>query len=149
MDELQPDEQPELPDVQTPAPGGVNYTTWLLFAISGPELNPELITQMLGMEPDRKVQALADRDGVWQINSTLGAQESIEDHLREILYRLLPVRRKLRELSRDLKLEFYCAVEKEPGTHILFVMPSRLLLFAGYLGATVVWDISDRDENQK
>ncbi|MCR9144713.1 MAG: DUF4279 domain-containing protein [bacterium] len=121
-----------------------NYTAWLLFAISGPELNPELITQMLGIDPDRKLQALADRDGVWQINSTLGADQKIEDHLREILHRLLPVRRKLRELARDLKLEFYCAVEKEPGAHVLFVMPSRLMLFAGYLDASVIWDVSDR-----
>lgn len=121
-----------------------NYTAWLLFAISGPELNPELITQMLGIEPDRKLQALADRDGVWQINSTLGANEKIEEHLREILHRLLPVRRKLRELARDLRLEFYCAVEKEPGSHILFAMPSRLMLFAGYLDASVIWDIADR-----
>ncbi len=120
-----------------------SYTAWLLFAISGPELNPELITQMLGIDPDRKVQALADRDGVWQINSTLGADQKIEDHLREILHRLLPVRRKLRELARDLRLEFYCAVEKRPGDHVLFVMPSRLMLFAGYLDASVIWDVSD------
>lgn len=125
-----------------------NYTAWLLFAVSGPELNPELITQMLGIEPDRKLHALADRDGVWQINSTLGAHEKIEEHLREVLHRLLPVRRKLKELSTDLHLEFYCAVEKEPGDHILFVMPPRLMLFAGYLNASVVWDVSDRSEGQ-
>lgn len=125
-----------------------NYTAWLLFAVSGPELNPELITQLLGIEPDRKLQALADRDGVWQINSTLGAHEKIEEHLREVLHRLLPVRRKLKELSDDLHLEFYCAVEKAPGEHILFVMPPRLMLFAGYLNASVVWDVSDRSESR-
>ena len=126
-----------------------NYTAWLLFAISGPELNPELITQMLGIEPDRKLQALADRDGVWQINSTLDAGEKIEEHLREILHRLLPVRRKLRELARDLHLEFYCAIEKQPGSSILFAMPSRLMLFAGYLEASVIWDVSDRGQSSR
>ncbi|MEQ9362682.1 MAG: hypothetical protein RIF32_00480, partial [Leptospirales bacterium] len=69
-------------------------------------------------------------------------------HLREILHRLLPVRRKLRDLARDLRLEFYCAVEKEPGSHVLFVMPSRLMLFAGYLDASVIWDVSDRRAGQ-
>jgi hypothetical protein len=123
-----------------------NYTAWLLFAVSGPGLNPELVTQLLGLEPDRKVDAVGDRDGIWQINSTLAAGESIEAHLRAILHRLLPVRRKLKEFARDLHLEFYCAVEKNPGSHILFTVPPRLMLFAGYLGASVVWDISDRPE---
>ena len=124
----------------------LHYTGWTLFVVSGPDLNPELITQMLGIEPDRAVVPSGDREGAWQINSTRGADESIEDHIWEILHRLVGVRRKLRELSKDLRLEFYCAIEKDGGEIIHIVLPPRLMLFIGYLGARIVWDVSDRDQ---
>ena len=126
-----------------------HYTCWVLFAVSGATRNPDMISMMLKMDPDRAMHGVGDREGVWQLNSTRGAEESLESHIQELLERLQPVRHEIRRIVRDARVEFYCAVEKDPGAVGEFVLPPRLMLMIGYLGATLVWDVSEKgaDEN--
>lgn len=134
----------DLAAVEDAAPvRGPDYTGWVVFTISGEQVNPEHMSLLLGMQPDRSAQGLAGRPGFWQINSSLEAQASIDDHLRELIRRLLPVRKKMRMIARDAELQFYCAIEKRKDGVAQFRLPSQLLLLIGYLGATVVCDVSD------
>lgn len=121
----------------------VGYTGWVLFTVSGPELNPGSVSAILDLEPDRLIFPGSAQEGVWQLNSHLGAEEPLEKHLWVLLERILPVRRQLRQLARDHKLEFYCSVQKDREAEIHFELPSRLLLLIGYLGAGIVCDVSD------
>jgi hypothetical protein len=118
---------------------------WALFAISGKDLNPDYLTHDLGMEPDRIVHAdpTQDTHGVWQINSSLGVYEPFERHAMEILERLIPVRRQLRDLSRGARLEFYAVIQKKTHDTSLFEIPPRLLLFMGYIGANLALEVTD------
>lgn len=118
---------------------------WALFAISGKDLNPDYLTHDLGMEPDRIVHAdpTQDTHGVWQINSSLGVYEPFERHAMEILERLIPVRRQLRQLSRDSRLEFYAVIQKKTHDTSLFEVSPRLLLFMGYIGATLALEVTE------
>ncbi|MCB1325118.1 MAG: DUF4279 domain-containing protein [Spirochaetales bacterium] len=123
-----------------PAP---HYSGWVVFAVTGRHLEPEDVTRRLGTEPDRVVLAAAERDAVWQINSTLPAQSNIEEHLWELMNRLLPMRHELRRLARDWRVEFFCAVESLRGTVQRIDLSPRLLLFIGHLGAHLAWEFSD------
>jgi len=133
-------------DAELAAPGEnpLGYSGYALFAIASPDLNPDAVSMSLGMDPDRQAYAYGDREGYWQINSDLGANDRMEDHIWQIIQRLLPKRGELKRLSAGAKLEFYCAVQKEPDAIVHLRLPPRLLLFIGHLGANLVWDVSEK-----
>lgn len=124
------------------------FAGWVVFSVSAPDLNPELITNLLRIEPDRVQQPQEDRDGMWQINSRLDAQRSLAAHIWGLLDRLKEARQELRRIQEDAELEFYCAVEKKVGASILFDLSPRMLLLIGHLGARVRMDLADLHENK-
>lgn len=130
-------------------PGSSPFTGWVVFSVSAPDLNPELITNILQIEPDRIVHPQDERSGEWQINSRLEAQRSLSAHIWDLLDRLKEVRHELRRIQTEATLEFYCSVEKLPGASILFDLSPRMLLLIGHLGACIRMDISDLNASHK
>ncbi len=110
--------------------------------ISAPELQPELITRLLGMEPDRSRPPGPDGPGEWQLNSKLGAGESIAEHILHLLGILMPLRHKLREFRHDANLEFYCAIQKQDEAPIIEI-PPRLQLLCGHIGSMLRIEIEE------
>lgn len=131
--------------VLPPEAAGPPFTSWCIFTVTGEDINPDQITLMLNLDPDRAVQGLPGRPGLWQLNSTLNAQARLEEHLQQLLLRLLPARQQLRRISRDARLEFFCAIEKRTDAQIEFLLPPQLILLIGYIGAHVVCEVSTAD----
>ncbi|MBX7058491.1 MAG: DUF4279 domain-containing protein [Leptospirales bacterium] len=125
------------------ADSGPAFTGWCIFTITAEDLNPDHINLLLNMDADRAVQGLPGRPGLWQLNSSLTAQARLDEHLDQLLRRLLPVRNQLRRIAHDARLEFFCAIEKRTSAMIEFHLPPQLLLLIGYVGAHVVCEISD------
>jgi len=117
--------------------------SWAIFTIRG-SIVPELITRDLGIEPDRVYDD--GRDRIWQINSTLGATETTEEHFHELLLRLLPKRLTLRKLAEDHRLEFYCFLEKPQEMSLPITLSPRILLLCGFLHAHIDVEVKDLDE---
>jgi len=112
---------------------------WVIFTISGDGINPELITRHLSIEPSRTVQPTEDNDykSLWQISSSHRGRESVEDHFMDLLGRLLPSREKLKKFEKDTKMDFFCSVAKEKNSPELLILPSKILLMIGHIGASL------------
>jgi len=118
---------------------------WVVFIISHENVNPDQITRDLGLEPDRIFYSnpLENQTGQWQLNSALNADETIEAHLWNILTRLAPIHRKLWKISEIFNLEFHCTIQKTAGAMEPFVLPARLLLLIGYIGASIEIEVME------
>lgn len=127
-------QKPEDPDIES----------WVVFSISGEQFNPDVITMELGVEPDRVIRPDVDGKGaVWQISSHLRGGASPEAHFWEIMRRLLPVRRSLMKIARDVRLHFYCTVIKTGKERCNINLSPRLLILIGYIGAGVEIEVRD------
>jgi len=122
-----------------------NAEGWVVFAFTG-HISPERITGEIGIDPDRVYPAPPGRGMIWQIHSTLPASESLFRHFEEILKRLMPARRKIRNLAKECQAEFYCSMYRKKDSTEMFEMPSRYLLLMGYLGAAMALDIIEKQE---
>ena len=130
------------PDERLPAP---ETTGWVVFLITDVQLNPDEITAALGLAPDRvEYPEPADRrPGVWQLNSRLPGQAPLTEHFFDILNRLVPVHQRLWSFSERFRLEFFCSVQKTGASTAPLVLPARLLLLLGYIGAEVELEVAD------
>lgn len=118
--------------------------SWVVFSISGEQFNPDVITMELGIEPDRVIRPDAEKHGsIWQISSHLTGGASPEAHFWEILRRLLPVRRNLMKIARDVRLQFYCTIIKSGRDRCNINLSPRLLILIGYIGAGVEVEVRD------
>lgn len=103
------------------------------FGVYGDAPGPDEITQMLGLEPSRSAAKghtqqtrtgtiITTKKSVWLLDSRLAASARLEDHLRDLLGRLLPHAAEIRDLRRQgLEVEFRCAVftvAPEEGTTV-------------------------------
>jgi len=115
---------------------------WVVFTIAGERINPDVISHELSLTPDRVIypQPSNRYKTVWQLNSLLPSDESIERHIWNILARLLPVRNRLKKYQQDAELEFYCSVKKNHNASDVLMFSPRLLLLAGSLGAGITTD---------
>lgn len=120
---------------------------WVVFSVTGENFNPDVVTMELGIEPDRVIRpGPGTVDSIWQINSSLGGQETLEAHFWQILRRLLPVREGLLKIAREARLNFYCTVRRPTGQKTALSLSPRLLLLIGYIGAGFDFEISDRSD---
>ncbi|MCB1173085.1 MAG: DUF4279 domain-containing protein [Leptospiraceae bacterium] len=110
------------------------YQCWVVFIVSSEDLQPELVTRLLDMEPDRSTPPGPRQPGEWQMNSRLDSVEDLNMHVQHLLALLMPLRHKLREMRRDAVLEMYCAVRPESGEVALIDIDPRVQLLCGHLG---------------
>ena len=115
---------------------------FVVFSITGENIHPDLITRHIQLEPSRVIHPVEENDykTLWQINSRLKGREPIVEHFRDILKRLMPVRKKLREFSRDAELIFFCSLIKQKVSPETAVIPQEILLVIGNLGASLEID---------
>ncbi|MCB1137127.1 MAG: DUF4279 domain-containing protein [Leptospiraceae bacterium] len=110
---------------------------WAVLTVSGAELHPEDVSRILGMEPDRIIPRDAWGRGIWQLNSRPAGNEKIEEHVKDLLRRLLPVRRNLRQLAREHEVRVSCVLDAGSETEAHFELDPRYLLLAGAVGAVM------------
>jgi hypothetical protein len=114
--------------------------TWASLIIHGMNLNPDEVTQQLGVTPDFSVQAkltnLQEHESTphWQLNSSLNPDASLEAHFYDLLKRIAPNRNELRELSLKQEIVIYASVEYSSMDVDGIRLEPRLLLLLGDLG---------------
>lgn len=107
-----------------------------MLTISGTDLHPEDVTPMLGMDPDRMIPRDAWGRGIWQLNSRPSGSEKIEEHVKDLLRRMIPARKALRQLARQHEVRVSCVLDS-PESEAHFELDSRYLLLAGAVGAVM------------
>ncbi|EHQ04558.1 DUF4279 domain-containing protein [Leptonema illini] len=107
-------------------------TGWAVFLIQGRNLSTEQLESALHMKPDFLREG---RDGMrhWQLNSRLSGRHSINEHVEDLLKRLLPVRKAVRSLPAGLEARFICSVITRNISRGSFELPGNLLLLIGSL----------------
>ena len=120
-----------------------DFRSWALFSIRG-HIIPEQITRELELQPDRVYHDGQER--VWQINSTLGALETTENHFHQLLDKLLPRAQVVRKLAQAHRAEFYCFLEKPADMSLPISLSPRILMLCGYLRAYVDVEVKDFDQ---
>ncbi len=113
---------------------------WAVFTVTG--VSMDRITADLAMQPDRIVgQEFGPENSVWQLHSRLSGAHSLGEHFQDLLDRLYPGRRRLRHLSRSARATFHVTLVESRGVPLRFVLPPRMTLLAGYLGAEVEFEV--------
>jgi len=103
------------------------------FRIMGDDLDPTIITTLLGIEPDHKhkkgdsntgkaksgkiIYYSPYSSGMWAIKSKLDKHSRIQEHIESILEQLVPKKEMLEKLHNDgFEMDFYCGYffEKTP-----------------------------------
>ncbi len=118
---------------------------WVVFLLTDIQLNPDQITAQLGVAPDRvqHPEPSERRPGIWQLNSRLPGQAPITEHFYDLLHRLVPVHRQLWTLAERYRLEFFCSIQKKGEATTPLVLPARMLLLLGYVGADIEIEVTD------
>lgn len=104
---------------------------WVVFVISGRDLNPEEINQILQIKPDRVKFNEYDGTVSWQINSSLEGKKELLDHIEDILKKIYHTRKNILHLSKRFKVQIICNVDKNTN---FIEIPSRYLAILGSLG---------------
>jgi hypothetical protein len=120
-----------------------DFRSWALFSIRG-HIIPEQITRELELQPDRVYHDGQER--VWQINSTLGALETTENHFHQLLDKLLPRAQVVRKLAQAHRAEFYCFLEKPSDMSLPISLSPRILMLCGYLRAYIDVEVKDFEQ---
>lgn len=109
---------------------------WAIFLIQGRSLSVDWLEKNLGMKADSLKEA---RDGMrhWQLNSRLAGYQSIEAHVDDLLHRLMPVRKSVRNLPSGLSHRFICSMLTRSMNRATLELPSRQLLLIGSLGCNL------------
>lgn len=99
----------------------MNNDTKVSFEIYGFDFSPQEISNQIGIEPTEswvkgdlkrsgpigKTQAtIKIKENVWSLTSELGANESLENHLKHLLIKLLPHKNSLQELTQKYNTQF-------------------------------------------
>ena len=102
------------------------------FAIFSPNLQPEEVTALLGIKPDKSYRAgepvsakvsMLRKEGCWEIKTapTKDADASLNDHLCLLLDRITPAKEAVRSLASDHSIQFGCVVyfdEQVPALYL-------------------------------
>jgi hypothetical protein len=104
------------------------------FRIFGDFPDPALITERLRIEPSksqprgsRNRQGFLYKESGWWLESPLPRETHIEEHLRWLLDRLVPVSEGIRELARDgWRIDIFCGLHPKYGDEG-FVLDHRLI----------------------
>lgn len=117
-----------------------NPKTWTTLIIQGKDLDPDQISQRLGVPPDffvkKELNNLHDTNSLphWQLNSALPPDRDLEEHIYEILKKLAPKRREFREITEEFQATLYTSVEFAGMETNGVLLRPRLLLLLGDLG---------------
>jgi hypothetical protein len=116
--------------------------SWCALIISSMELNPQDLTTLTGITPEYLHPAgISDSGeslkGHWQLNSTISEELPLEDHIWDILKRIAPVRKEIKESIETAEGIFYCSTEITDSGIGGFQISSRVLKLIGDLGASL------------
>ncbi|EMJ87545.1 DUF4279 domain-containing protein [Leptospira meyeri] len=124
--------------------------SWAMFALSGPKLRPLEVTEKLGIQPDYYHGAdVKDIENMtisshWQLNSKLGPEFPVLDHIWNLLKTLAPVRKSLKEFTESYESTIYVSVEFASEFTKGVVLDKRTMLLLGELGVNleiIPWDL--------
>jgi hypothetical protein len=114
---------------------------WVIFCISGENLNLPEIKKTISVEPDYfHGKNTKDYHGnpvrpYLQYNSILSSDSSLEEHLWSILKRICENRIEIKELSKKFQLSLYANLENRTSSkHLSIRLSPRLMLLLGDLG---------------
>ncbi len=126
--------------------------SWAMIAIFGPKVKPMEITAKLGLDPDyfheSDIKDIENKpmDPHWQINSSLGPESPLNDHIWELLKRLAAVRKQMKEIATLHETCLYASVEYASEERKGIRLESRTMLLLGELGITLEilpWRVED------
>lgn len=129
--------------------------SWAMFALSGPKLRPQEITDKLGLKADyaQGMETLTWENrpafGHWQLNSQLGPEAPLDEHIWDILKKLAPVRKELKEFTQNYEATVYASVEFVSEFTTGITLGKRTLLLLGELGVQLEitpWDSNPSSE---
>lgn len=106
---------------------------WAVFLIQGRNLSVEWLENNLRIKADSLKES---RDGMrhWQLNSRLAGFQSIDAHIDDVLERLMPVRKVIKNLPSGLSSRFICSMLTRSINRATLILPSNQLLLIGALG---------------
>ncbi|XDD52290.1 DUF4279 domain-containing protein [Leptospira sp. WS92.C1] len=130
--------------------------TWAILSVNEDGLDSESVTRELDLKPDFSTSKMATNKegkslgfGHWQLHSTLDAQAPLEEHILQILEKVLPSRQKVKEFASKHSLCLYVSVEFADHSLRETEISSRLLLLLGSLGIKLVFQPWSRDEKRR
>lgn len=117
------------------------------FKISSATLTAEDLAARLNLKPDRSWKAGTPRGAFgaiekmhgFELESKLGPQTALEEHVKEMLKRLSACAQKIGELGAQVSVEFACSVSRKRGPHLVFGREE--LHFLAAMGAHLDLDI--------
>lgn len=112
------------------------------FTIKSLDMKPEEISKELGIFPDYFHSPILKESGgtipgLWQLNSELGEDRSLDAHIQKMMEKLSPVGAKISELSEGKNGVIYCIVESFGKDNGYFI-PSNVLQELGRMGISLV-----------
>ncbi|TGM58779.1 DUF4279 domain-containing protein [Leptospira adleri] len=133
-----------------------NPLTWAILSVNENGLNSEDVTRQLDLKPDFSTPRMAtDKEGRplsfghWQLHSTLDAHAPLEDHILQILEKVLPSRHKVKEFAGKHNLCLYVSVEFADHSLKETEISPRILLLVGSLGIKLVFQPWRREEKRR
>jgi hypothetical protein len=119
--------------------------------IYGEPLEPERITELLGLTPTRwgrkgeirispRAKVPPRKNSFWLLSSPLADSEPLDAHLSWLMDKLEPKRQALEELAKEYKVQFVCGFSSENGQGGCTFDP-RLLNRLSSLGLPLVLDL--------
>ena len=116
--------------------------SWAVFIITAPDLNPEEITSKIRITPDYfQAPSLTESGenipGIWQMNSTIAEELELEEQIWDILKKIAPVRKEVKEAIEKLSAYIYCSVEFSDDDKGGFKFSPRLLNLLANLGVPI------------
>ncbi|MBM9578001.1 DUF4279 domain-containing protein [Leptospira sp. 201903070] len=133
-----------------------NPLTWAILSVNEDGLNSEDVTRQLDLKPDFSTPRMAtDKEGNplgfghWQLHSTVNADSPLEDHILQILEKVLPSRQKVKEFANKHDLCLYVSVEFADHSLGETKISSKLLLLLGSLGIQLIFQPWKREEKKR
>lgn len=128
--------------------------TIVSFRISGSELDPNKVSQVLGLVPDnahlkgeqpKDPRRSAYKQGLWGLRSKLSNEDPLSAHLESLLAILEPSQEQILKLSEQNTVDFYCSLYSQNG----FQLSPHLLRQTANLGAGFGVDVYPPDEGSE
>jgi hypothetical protein len=114
--------------------------TWATLVLNGDNLNPDQVSLRLGITADytndQNSKNFEEKPTAphWQLNSSLPPTAIYSDHLWDILKKIAPKRKELKEISKNCEAVVYTSVEFADWDIDGISLEPRLLLLLGDLG---------------
>jgi hypothetical protein len=122
--------------------------SYVSFSISGLELNPDTVSELLEIEPDylhrkgdvkkssRSDNVVVHKDGHWSITSNLPPEESFEAHFDDLLDRLAGKEGDVKLLAKKYKAHFSCDIWEAIGIEVSSEIINRIAVLDASIGIT-------------